>query len=185
MRREQGHKRQQRQHGDFCDIRPRCCLFCLFVPVVSKKIHPQCTTRFLVRKAQSNRLQWVTIGYYEQSDIINKNIVTHRNSSELIGTHNTHLPKHHDPNFLSEGHAQQILAPYRISCQKGSDLALTRKLADGTYYAYFPFASLTEESKMTPYHKKLLVKSSPQHILKLRNIQIRNRRDKYGLDTLR
>ena len=42
-----------------------------------------------------------------------------------------------------------------ISCQKGSDLALTRKLADGTYYAYFPFASLTEESKMTPYHKKL------------------------------
>ena len=41
-----------------------------------------------------------------------------------------------------------------ISCQKGLDLALTRKLADGTYYAYFPFASLTEESKMTPYHKK-------------------------------
>ena len=33
-------------------------------------------------------------------------------------------------------------------------MALTRKLADGTYYAYFPFASLTEESKMTPYHKK-------------------------------
>ena len=29
-------------------------------------------------------------------------------------------------------------------------------MADGTYYAYFPFASLTEESKMTPYHKKLL-----------------------------
>ncbi len=47
---------------------------------------------------------------------------------------------------------------YRISCQKGSDLALTRKLADGTYYAYFPFASLTEESKMTPYHKKFLAK---------------------------
>ena len=43
-----------------------------------------------------------------------------------------------------------------ISCQKGSDLALTRKLANGTYYAYFPFASLTEESKMTPYHKKLM-----------------------------
>ena len=34
-------------------------------------------------------------------------------------------------------------------------MALTRKLADGTYYAYFPFASLTEESKMTPYHKKV------------------------------
>ena len=33
------------------------------------------------RKAQSNRLQWVTISYYEQSDIINRNIVTHRNSS--------------------------------------------------------------------------------------------------------
>ena len=44
----------------------------------------------------------------------------------------------------------------RISCQKGSDLALARKLANGTYYAYFPFASLTEESKMTPYHKKLM-----------------------------
>ena len=43
-----------------------------------------------------------------------------------------------------------------ISCQKGSDLALTRKLADGTYLKYFPFASLTEESKMTPYHKKLM-----------------------------
>ncbi len=43
-----------------------------------------------------------------------------------------------------------------ISCQKGADLALTRKLADGTYLTYFPFASLTEESKMTPYHKKLL-----------------------------
>ena len=33
-------------------------------------------------------------------------------------------------------------------------MALTRKLADGTYLTYFPFASLTEESKMTPYHKK-------------------------------
>ena len=43
-----------------------------------------------------------------------------------------------------------------ISCQKGLDLALTRKMADGTYLAYFPFAILTEESKMTPYHKKLL-----------------------------
>ena len=42
----------------------------------------------------------------------------------------------------------------QISCEKGSDLALTRKLADGTYYAYFPFASLTEESKMTPYREK-------------------------------
>ena len=41
-----------------------------------------------------------------------------------------------------------------ISCQKGLDLALTRKMADGTYFAYFPFASLTEESKMTSYHKK-------------------------------
>ena len=52
------------------------------------------------------------------------------------------------------------IAAYReklISCQKGSDLALTRKLADGTYLAYFPFASLTEESKMTPYHKKLKI----------------------------
>ena len=50
-----------------------------------------------------------------------------------------------------------ILSPLSarpISCQKGLDLALTRKLADGTYSKYFPFASLTEESKMTPYHKK-------------------------------
>ena len=54
---------------------------------------------------------------------------------------NTNLPKPHNP----------------ISWEKGSDLALTRKMADGTYYAYFPFASLTEESKMTPYHKKLQV----------------------------
>ena len=53
---------------------------------------------------------------------------------------NTHLPKPHN----------------RISWEKGLDLALTRKLTDGTYYAYFPFASLTEESKMTPYHKKLM-----------------------------
>ena len=51
-----------------------------------------------------------------------------------------YLPKPHNP----------------ISCQKGSDLALTRKMADGTYYAYFPFASLTEESKMTPYREKLI-----------------------------
>ena len=50
------------------------------------------------------------------------------------------------------------IAAYReklISCQKELDLALTRKMADGTYLVYFPFASLTEESKMTPYHKKL------------------------------
>ena len=43
-----------------------------------------------------------------------------------------------------------------ISCQKGLDLTLTRKMADGTYFAYFPSAILTEESKMTPYHKKLI-----------------------------
>ena len=29
-------------------------------------------------------LLWVTMSYYEQSDIINKNILTHRNPSELI-----------------------------------------------------------------------------------------------------
>ena len=46
--------------------------------------------------AQSYGLQWVTIGYYEQGDIINKNIGTHRNLLELIGTHNTHLPKPHN-----------------------------------------------------------------------------------------
>ena len=47
-----------------------------------------------------------------------------------------------------------LLSARPISCQKGLDLAMTRKLADGTYSKYFPFASLTEESKMTPYHKK-------------------------------
>ena len=29
-------------------------------------------------------VRWVTMGYYGYSGIINKNIVTHRNSSELI-----------------------------------------------------------------------------------------------------
>ncbi|MBO7263059.1 MAG: hypothetical protein J6U93_00900, partial [Alistipes sp.] len=52
-----------------------------------------------------------------------------------------------------------------ISCQKGLDLALTRKMADGTYFAYFPFASLTEESKMTPYHEKFLVRRAPSATL--------------------
>ena len=99
---------------------------------------PKPHNRISWEKAQSNRLLWVTISYYEHSDTDKKNIRTHRNSSEPIGTHNTNLSKHHNP----------------ISCQKGSYLALTRKLADGTYYVYFPFASLTEESKMTPYHKK-------------------------------
>ena len=49
------------------------------------------------QKAQSDGLQWVTISYYEQSDIINQNIVTHRNSSKLIVTHKTTIPKHHNP----------------------------------------------------------------------------------------
>ena len=44
------------------------------------------------------------MGYNEQSDIINKNIETHRNSSEPIGTHITKLSKLHD----------------LISCQKGA-----------------------------------------------------------------
>ena len=50
---------------------------------------PQYTqfTQYTHKKAQSDGLQWVTISFYEQSDIINQNIVTHRNSSELIETH--------------------------------------------------------------------------------------------------
>ena len=52
-----------------------------FVSVVSKKKLPKRETQFLVRRAQSDGLQWVTIGYYEQSDIINKNIGTHINPS--------------------------------------------------------------------------------------------------------
>ena len=54
------------------------------------------------KKAQSDGLLCVTISYYEHNDIINKNIVTHRNLSELIATHNTHLPQAQQPNFLSE-----------------------------------------------------------------------------------
>ena len=42
------------------------------------------------------RLLWVERYHH-------KNIVTHRNLSELIGTHNTHLPQAPQPNFLSEG----------------------------------------------------------------------------------
>ena len=30
-------------------------------------------------------------------------------------------------------------------------------MADGIYLTYFPFAILSEEPKMTPYHKKLAV----------------------------
>ncbi|MBO5696894.1 MAG: hypothetical protein J6R90_00690, partial [Alistipes sp.] len=35
----------------------------------------------------------------------------------------------------------------QISCQSGANVALIRKMADGTYYAYFPFAILTEASQ--------------------------------------
>ena len=69
-----------------------------------------------------------------------------------------------------------------ISCQKGSDLALTRKLADGTYYAYFPFASLTEESKMTPYHKKFK-KLMDKMLQRFHNItRVKNYRLGFGKD---
>ena len=61
-----------------------------------------------------------------------------------------------------------------ISCQKGSGLAslgalpnflsegvrlgLDKEIApDGTYLAYFPFGAMIERSRMTPYHKKLLL----------------------------
>ena len=74
------------------------------------------------KKAQSNGLQWVTISYYEQSGIINKNIVTHLNLSELIVTHNTNPPKHHN----------------RISCQKGSYATLGKKNTDGLYFGVLP-----------------------------------------------
>ena len=39
--------------------------------------------------------------------------------------------------------------------------------------------------KMTHYHKKLLLKSIPEHIFKLRDIHIRNRRNEYRLNALR
>ena len=45
-----------------------------------------------------------------------------------------------------------------ISCEKGLDLALTRKLADRIYYAYFPFGAMIERTQMRPYHKKFLVR---------------------------
>ena len=35
-------------------------------------------------------------------------------------------------------------------------MALTRERADGTYYAYFPFALTTEASQQRRYHDKLL-----------------------------
>ena len=82
------------------------------------------------------------MGYYGQSGIINKNIGTHRNSSEPIGTHNTNLSQAPQPNFLSEG----------------VRLGLDKEIApDGTYLAYFPFGAMIERSQMTPYHKKLTV----------------------------
>ena len=34
-----------------------------------------------------------------------------------------------------------------ICRQSGANVALTRKMADGTYQAYFPFAILTEASQ--------------------------------------
>ena len=43
--------------------------------------NPFSTFRPLSKKAQSNGLLWVTISYYEQSDIINKK---HRNPQKLI-----------------------------------------------------------------------------------------------------
>ena len=48
-------------------------------------------------------------------------------------------------------------------------------------YSLRPF-TFWDVPKMTPYHKKfkkLSVKGAPKHILKLRNIHISNRRDKY------
>ena len=35
-------------------------------------------------------------------------------------------------------------------------MALTRKMADGAYLKYFPFAILTEASQERRYHNKLL-----------------------------
>ena len=45
------------------------------------------------KKAQSNGLLWVTMGYYGLLWVTMKLIETHRNSSKLIETHNTNLPK--------------------------------------------------------------------------------------------
>ena len=55
---------------------------------------------------------------------------------------------------------------------------------DGTYSKYFPFGAMIERAQMAPFHNKLSVKGTPKHILKLRNIHIGNRRDKYRLYTL-
>ena len=51
---------------------------------------------------------------------------------------------------------QRSLAPRPNFLLEGVRFGSSVKLADGTYLTYFPFASLTEESKMTPYHKKLM-----------------------------
>ena len=54
--------------------------FVSVVSVVSKKTSSAHNPISCQKVAQSNGLQWVTISYYEQSGIDNKNIVTHNNS---------------------------------------------------------------------------------------------------------
>ena len=55
--------------------------FVSVVFVVSKNLPKRDNPISCQKVAQSDGLQWVTIGYYEQSDIINKNIGTHINPS--------------------------------------------------------------------------------------------------------
>ena len=96
-------------------------------------------------------LQWVTMGYNEQSDIINKNIGTHRNSQKLItqtapSTTTEFLVRRAHATDISctteflvrRGQMQHPLAPYRISCQKGSDATLGKKNTDGLYFGVLP-----------------------------------------------
>ena len=112
--------------------------------------------RISCEKAQLNRLLWVTISYYEQSGIITKNIVTHRNLSELIGTYKTNHSKHHDRISCEKGSDATPLAPRPNFLSEGVRLGLDKEIApDGTYLAYFPFGAMIERSRMTPYHKKL------------------------------
>ena len=44
-----------------------------------------------------------------------------------------------------------------FSVRRVADVSLTRERADGTYYAYFPFALTTEAAQMRPYHAKQLI----------------------------
>ena len=49
---------------------------------------------------------------------------------------------------------------------EGVRLGLDKEITpDGTYLTYFPFGVMIERSRMTPYHKKFLVRRAPSATL--------------------